>query len=196
MTLLALLRHGPTQWNAEKRIQGHADVPLSAAGRAAVTGWRLPAGLDRYRWVSSPLGRAAETAALLLGRPVAVEDRLREMAWGAWEGRSLADLRAEGGAAMAANEALGLDFRPPGGESPCDVQWRLRSWLVEIAAQGTPVGAVTHRGVIRAVYALAAGWDMTGRPLHRLDGDCLHLFRLDADGVPRIECLNQPLNPT
>lgn len=195
MTLLAMLRHGPTAWNAEKRIQGSVDVPLSAMGRAAVAGWRLPDGLERHRWVSSPLGRAAETATLLLGRAVPVETRLREMAWGEWEGRLLAELRAEGGVEMAANEARGLDFRPLGGESPRDVQHRLRPWLAEVAAAGVPTGAITHHGVIRAVYALAAGWDMTGRPPVRLESGYLHIFRLDADGSPRIERLNQPLKP-
>jgi len=196
MTRLVLLRHGPTAWNAERRIQGQSDVPLSAAGRALVGGWRLPADLGIEHWMSSPLSRATETAALLLGGPVAVEARLREMSWGTWEGRSLADLRAEGGAAMAANEARGLDFRPPGGESPRDLQRRLLPWLVEVAAAGRPVGAVTHRGVIRAVYALAASWDMTGRPPHRLQAGGLHLFRLDADGAPRIDRLNLPLAET
>ena len=193
MTLLFMLRHGPTAWNAEKRIQGSADVPLSAAGRATVAGWRLPAGFDRHLWVSSPLCRAMETATLLLGRPVPIEDRLREMAWGEWEGRLLAELRAKGGAAMAANEELGLDFQPPGGESPRDLQARLRPWLADVAKAGQPVGAVTHRGVIRAIYALAAGWDMTGRPSVRLDSGCLHVFRLAADGTPHIERRNLPL---
>lgn len=196
MTLLAILRHGPTEWNAARRIQGHVDMPLSEAGRETVAFWRLPAGLDRYRWVSSPLCRATETAALLLGAPVPMDDRLREMAWGAWEGRSLAELRAEGGEAMAANEARGLDFRPPGGESPRDLQCRLRPWLAEVVRAGHPVGAVTHRGVIRAIYALASGWDMTGKPPTRLDSGCLHLFRLDADGLPRVERLNLPLMET
>ena len=193
MTLLALIRHGPTDWNADRRIQGRIDVPLSAAGRVLVAGWRLPAGLRRHCWVSSPLRRAAETASLLLGGPVPVDHRLVEMAWGEWEGRTLAGLRAAGGDAMADNEARGLDFRPPGGESPRDVQARVLPWLAEIAAAGEPAGAVTHRGVVRAVYALASGWDMTGKPPDRLENGCVHLFRLAAGGAPRVENLNMPL---
>src|SRR3546814_15044213 len=65
---------------------------------------------------------------------------------------------------MAANEARGLDFRPPGGESPRDVQDRLRPLLAELAAAGADVVAVSHKGVLRALYALASGWDLRGTP--------------------------------
>ncbi|MEN8575482.1 histidine phosphatase family protein, partial [Klebsiella pneumoniae] len=71
----------------------------------------------RQAW-TSPLARCTETAALLGWPDARRDDRLAEMRWGDWEGRRLADLRAEGVAAMQANEARGLDFRPAGGESP------------------------------------------------------------------------------
>src|SRR3546814_10532072 len=64
---------------------------------------------------------------------VCSSDLLVETDWGAWEGRTLAELRADLGAGMAANEARGLDFRPPGGESPRDVQDRMRPLLAELA---------------------------------------------------------------
>ena len=122
---ICLIRHGPTAWNEGGRIQGRADIALSAAGRAEVRGWRLPAGFAGARWLTSPLRRARETAALLPGSGV-VEPRLVEMDWGAWEGWRGAELRAKAPAELAANEALGLDFRPPGGESPREVGARAR----------------------------------------------------------------------
>ena len=70
----------------------------------------------------------------LLGLDPRPEPRLVEMAWGEWEGRRLADLRAELGDAMIENEARGLDFRPPGGESPRDVQERLKPLLACLSA--------------------------------------------------------------
>src|SRR5918996_408966 len=76
-------------------MQGRADLPLSPAGRAQVLGWRLPEAWGNARWLSSPLRRATETAALLTNGPVATEARLIEMDWGAFEGRTLAELRAE-----------------------------------------------------------------------------------------------------
>ena len=56
-----------------------------------------------------------------------------------------------------------------------------------------PTLAVTHRGVIRAIYALASGWDMTGDAPHELDLYAMQLFTLRDDGEPRIERLNLPL---
>ena len=69
---------------------------------------------------------------------------------------------------MAANEARGLDFRPPGGESPREVCARLQALLGELAADPRPVVAVCHKGVMRAALVLATGWDMRGRPPMRL----------------------------
>ncbi len=193
MTRLAMIRHAPTAWNEAGRIQGHADEPLSADGRRAAAGWRLPPELGAVAWRSSPLGRARETARLRAAHACATEARLIEMDWGAWEGRRLAELRAELGAAMTENEARGLDFRPAGGESPRDVQARLAPWLAELARAGRPVAAVSHKGVIRALYAKAAGWDMTGEPPTRLAWDRAHLFSLAADGTPTVAALNLPL---
>lgn len=193
---LALLRHGPTLWNVEKRLQGHTDTKLSAEGRALVTRYRLPDVIQSCRVYCSPLLRARETAALALpGRAVTVAPELIETDLGNWEGQRLPDLRARLGAEMAANEARGLDFTAPGGESPRMVQQRLAPLLRRWAAAGEDVIAVTHKGVIRALYAWAAGWDMTGKSPDRLHWDALHLFRLTAEGVPVIDRLNVMLLP-
>ncbi|HMA14765.1 MAG TPA: histidine phosphatase family protein [Kiloniellaceae bacterium] len=193
MTLLLMLRHGPTAWNEAGRIQGRSDPPLSAAGRAAVAAWTLPHEAAGARWLSSPLGRARETAAILHRGSVAVEPRLIETDWGEWEGRTLPALRAALGEAMAANEARGLDFRPPGGESPRDVQDRLRPLLADLAEEPRTVVAISHKGVLRALYALASGWDLRGRPETKLRDGCAHLFVLAPGGHPTIERMNLPL---
>jgi broad specificity phosphatase PhoE len=193
MTLLALLRHGETQWSHDKRIQGRTDVTLNAAGRAALAGRRLPDAFLALHGVTSPLVRCIETAQLLGIQNAMREQRLAEMSWGAWEGRQLSTLRAELGDPMAANEALGFDFRPPQGESPREVLVRVRSWLTDVATQATPTLAVCHRGVIRVVVAAALGWDMRGKPPAKLDWNALHVFRLDATGQPTVLQLNVPL---
>jgi broad specificity phosphatase PhoE len=192
MTLLALLRHGPTEWNTMRRLQGRVDLPLSAAGQVYVSRWRLPAEVAGFAWMTSPLRRARETAELLGLTNAAIVRTLTETDWGEWEGKTLAELRALDAAAVAAAEAKGLDFRPPGGESAREVQNRLSPWLARVAAQGTATGAVTHKGVIRAVLALATGWTMTGKPPARLGWDAVHLFRLAPDGTPAVERLNIP----
>ncbi len=198
MTRLALIRHAPTRYNEEGRIQGRADEPLSDAGRAAVRGWRLPpelsSELSDADWVSSPLIRARETARLLGGPDPLIEMRIIEMDWGRWEGRRLDGLRAELGEAMAENEARGLDFRPEGGESPRDVQARIAPWLAAVGMRGRPTLALTHKGVIRAIFALAVGWDMTGKPPVKLARAAAHLFAVAPDGRVAVERLNLPLD--
>jgi probable phosphoglycerate mutase len=169
MTPLLLIRHGATAWNAAGRMQGRADIGLSAAGRAEVARWRLPPEWEGARWLVSPLRRARETAALLGVAAAQVEPRLIEMDWGAWEGRTAAELRAAG--ELAAEERRGLDLRPPGGESPREVMARLADLAAALAGDPTPVVAVCHQGAIRAALALATGWEMRTRPPLRLRRD-------------------------
>ncbi|MCC6469466.1 MAG: histidine phosphatase family protein [Alphaproteobacteria bacterium] len=190
MTTLVLVRHGPTEWNEIGRVQGREDIPLSEAGRAEVRGWRLPDAFRHYRWITSPLVRAVETARLLGAIDPPSDHRLAEMDWGAWSGMHLDALRAELGDLMKAWEARGLDFQAPGGESPRDVQSRLKPFLAERAALGQATVAVAHKGIIRAVYAESVGWDMTGPAPHKLKDGCAQAFTLASDGTPRIARLN------
>jgi len=193
MVRFAVVRHAPTEWNAIGRVQGRTDIPLSEIGRETAAGWSLPADLAGFRAIASPLARTMETAHLLLGRAAVTDERLIEMDWAVWEGRELPDLRAELGDLMVAWEAEGLDFRAPEGESPRDVQARLAPLLAEITRAGRPTVAVTHKGVIRALYALATGWDMTDKPPEKLRDDCVHIFTLSAEGAPAVDRLNLPL---
>ncbi len=190
---LALLRHGETPWTKDKRVQGRTDIALSDRGRADLAARRLPSGWALAPVISSPLIRCQQTAAALGLQPVTVEPRLIEMDWGDWEGRRLADLRAELGPVMRNNEDRGMDFRPPQGESPRLVLERVRPWLVQCATLDRATLAVTHRGVIRVIFALATSWDMLGRPPAKLDWTALHSFTLDANGLPSVLQLNMPL---
>ena len=191
---LALLRHGPTAWNAARRLQGRAGVPLSPAGARAVARRVVPPELAGLRWLASPLARARQTARLL-GVAAEPEPALIEMDYGGWEGLTLEAARALDPAAARLNEARGLDFRPPGGESPRDVQARLAALAGRLLADGRDTGAVTHKGVIRAALALATGWDMTGRPPLRLDWSAAHLFLLDPAGRWTLARPDIPLQP-
>lgn len=187
MTDLLFIRHGPTAWNEAGRIQGRRDVPLTAHAFAALSARRLPAGFrDGCRWVSSPLRRARATARALGAEAFEVEPRLIEMDWGEWEGWSLPDLRARIGDPMRRNEERGLDFETPAGDSPRRVQERLRPWLAELGRAGQPVAAVSHKGVGRALLALAIGWDMKDRSPVRLEWERAHRFRVSGSGEPRL----------
>jgi probable phosphoglycerate mutase len=192
MTPFAILRHAPTAWNETGRLQGRADPSLSQRGRAAANHWTLPDTVTGYRWLVSPLNRAIETAECLALKPE-IEPALIEMAWGKWEGRTLADLRAADPVGMAETEALGLDLLPPEGESPRQVQARLIPLLARLAAEGRPTGAVAHKGVLRALLSLATGWDMADDPPVKLRPATLHLFALDAQGRPALVQANLPL---
>jgi len=185
MTRLALLRHAETAWSREGRIQGRTDVPLLKDISVS-----FPAACRGMRVVTSPLARCTQTAALIGAPDAPREPRISEMSWGDWEGESFAALRQRLGEEMRRNEERGLDFRPANGESPREVTARVRSWLQELATQGTPTLAVTHRGVIRAILAEATGWDMRGKPPARLEWEAVHFFSLDRDGRPSIERLN------
>jgi probable phosphoglycerate mutase len=194
MTAIALIRHAPTEWNDEGRIQGHTDIPLSPRGRAMAEAWALPPELQGFTWVTSPLARARETAVLLGADEPAIDPRLMEADWGAWEGRVLAELRAELGEELARNEARGLDLEPPGGERPRDVRDRFAGWAAETAAAGRPTVAVTHNGVIRAAYSLASGWDMKAKMPVTLGWGVAHLYEADGDGAFAVTRLNIPLS--
>lgn len=189
----AILRHATTTWNEQHRLQGLTDTPLNATGEADARRWRLPAPADAWRRLSSPLQRARRTAELV--RPAAavtIDPALREMSFGAWEGATLIELRTTVGERFLDAERRGLDFLPPGGESPRMVMARLGRWSATIAAQGAPVVAVSHKAAIRALLALATGWDMTGRPPEKLDWQCVHFFVAGRDGRVAVDRLNVP----
>ena len=114
---------------------------------------------------------------------VEIEPALIEMSWGEWEGEILKPLRRRLGDEMRDNEARGLDFCPPGGESPRQVQARLQPWIRAVAAENENVGAVVHKGIIRCVYALANDWDMRGDSPVDFAWDAMHEFTLDSGGV-------------
>ncbi len=190
MTPLALIRHGPTDWNELKRIQGHADRNLSVAGREKVSGWAVPAEFETYDWHASPLTRARDTAQLL-GLEVTTETAIIEMDWGEWEGRTLDELRERYGKdEVSRRTSLGLDLRPHGGESPREVRARVGEWAKGVAGRGRPTGAVAHQGVIRALMSLATGWNMIAKPPVKLDWASLHLFMVADDGKVEISRLN------
>ena len=116
-----LIRHGETQWNAERRVQGHTDVPLHDVGReqALLTGQRLAD--TRFAAVySSDLIRARETAEIIVAASntgpydIVLDERLREVSFGEVEGKTWTEM--DEGVRAVQNER-NLDFAPPGGES-------------------------------------------------------------------------------
>ena len=187
---LALLRHGPTEWNALGKVQGHTDIPLSAAGAAKMAAFRLPVAAARI--YASPMLRARQTAeALGLQDPV-LDARLMEQNWGAWEGLTRAEILARHGADafVKAGCEQGEAFRPGGGESTGELHERVASFLKDAAREPADAVGIAHLGVLRAAYTLATGWDMATPMPADLDVSKILLLSLDAQGNPTIEKLN------
>ncbi len=151
---LWLFRHGETPWNREGRAQGQSDPPLSELGvrQAELIGRRL-SGVDFDEVYASDLARTRYTARLALpAAEIRLEQRLREIHFGSWEGKVWSELEGED------REALGAWFkepyrrRAPDGESYEDLLARVSGWLKTLPASGR-VAAFTHGGTIRcALY--------------------------------------------
>jgi probable phosphoglycerate mutase len=193
---LALVRHAPTAWSADRRVQGHEDIPLSPEGEARAARWCLPADLARLHaagglgWAVSPLRRAVQTARLLGVTAPVIEPRLIEMDYGAWKGLALEEVDA-------LTRETSWEDRIPGGESAADVLARVRAWLDELATGPGPETwvAVTHGGVIRALLAAAIRWDLRPPVPWRRLPERLHRIRRRADGRLQLVTLNEPLVP-
>jgi broad specificity phosphatase PhoE len=148
VTTLLLVRHGETDWNADGRLQGQTDRPLSDFGRRQAQ--RLAGELEREEIeaiYSSDLSRARETAEILgerLGLPVALDPELREKDWGTWEG-------------LTAVERDRVEFV---GESTEAHQERMLRALRRISDRHPGSGCVlvvTHGGSMRRVQTVALG---------------------------------------
>jgi len=100
MSKILFLRHGPTDWNAAGRIQGHTDTSLSLEGETLVRSWCIPPQYAGWHCYASPLQRARQTAVLLGCSDPEPVSALQEMNWGAWEGLTLGALRQQNPAGL------------------------------------------------------------------------------------------------
>ncbi len=190
---LALIRHGPTEWNAQHRVQGSVDTPLSEEGRARIAKLLPPEGFETARAYSSPKLRARQTADLLGLENLKIDARLAEQNWGDWEGLTRAEMLARDGEDAFIRAGSGLAFRPPGGESTGELHARVRSFFADAAKLDEDAVAVTHMGVLRAGYVMATGWDMSAPMPAELNLKMALVLNLSADGAPTLAQLNAPL---
>ncbi len=151
---LFLVRHGESTYNAEGRLQGQADPPLTPRGRAeaeALAG--LLDGVAPERVISSDLVRARETAALLGHRKAPTDARLREIDVGEWEGRALSELPPGPEPSWRGGPLV-----PPGGEAWPELVARVGGVVDELLASG-PWLVIAHGGVVRAAVTHLTGAD-------------------------------------
>tara|TARA_Y100001934_G_scaffold129939_1_gene157662 strand:- start:119 stop:730 length:612 start_codon:yes stop_codon:yes gene_type:complete len=189
MMPLAFIRHGPTLWNEQRKLQGQADIPLSEQGIERVKTWVLPDKFRNYQWFASPLKRAQKTASLL-GLKTKTEPSLIEMDWGQWDGLNGQQLQEKYGTEFVKRKKKGIDLRPNGGETPREVRDRVHNWIKIIAKTKRPTGAVAHQGIIRAAMSLATGWNMINPAPEKLEWDAVQLFRVNLAGDVKIDQLN------
>ncbi len=186
--IIYFARHGQTDWNAERRLQGQRDIPLNSLGRvqAAQSGEILrdlfardnlrAADLD---YVSSPLGRARETMELMrtgLGLPPSdyrIDPRLMEMSFGRWEGYTYEELQLREAAGLAARERDKWGFVLPEGESYEQLVVRVRDWYESI---GRDTVVAAHGGVCRALIAHLGIEPKETASLGDIGQGCLYVF--------------------
>jgi broad specificity phosphatase PhoE len=163
---LYFVRHGETDWNAARRLQGLNDVPLNALGRrqAAQCGALLgklfaASGATplHFTFTSSPLSRARETMDILrvaLGLPqkdYATDSRLAELSFGSWEGLTYKEVRDQDRSILAKRDRDKWNFQPPGGESYAQLLVRVREWHDSLSGDAV---ITAHGGVARAFLVL------------------------------------------
>ncbi|MCY7325509.1 MAG: histidine phosphatase family protein [Microbacteriaceae bacterium] len=188
MTHLYLVRHGETDWNAARRIQGSTDIPLNETGRAQAR--RTGRLLASRRWdavVASPLSRAFETASIIAGEIGLPEperlDSIVERRYGAAEGLDYLTLDA--------TYPTGVPV--PGRESRHEVAARVLPALADLAERhlGQRLVVVSHGGVIRTVLNSVAPGEARFRGVPITNGS-IHSF-LYAEGALELMAFDDPI---
>ena len=148
--MLFLIRHGETDWNADRRLQGQIDTGLNGRGRAqareaAHTLCAVAADITSTAFLSSPLTRTRETLEILMGelvtmgrltepKPCTTDARLMELSFGCWEGLTWKEVRRKDQGDYAARNADIWNVAPPG------------------------AAVVAHGGITRVALKLFAGF--------------------------------------
>ena len=157
-----LARHGQTDWNAERRLQGQADIPLNALGfeQARANGERLASLIGRaegFDFVSSPLTRTRQTMETLrtaMGldpRDYAIDPRLKEVHFGDWQGSTFAEIAARTPQPVEARRRDKWNFVPPGKEAESYAILMARIVPVFEAIE-RPSVVVAHGGIVRSLF--------------------------------------------
>jgi broad specificity phosphatase PhoE len=182
------LRHGETNWNRERRIQGQTDIALNETGlgqarRMATRLAEVVTSADGFQLISSPLTRARQTMAEVLqayglGEEHALFDaRLRELNFGAVEGKTWPEVHALGMEPEIHPERY-HDWRPEGGESYADGRARVEEWLESLEG---PAIVVAHGGISRILRGIVFSLDKAEIVQLKVPQD--RFFRIAAGGI-------------
>ncbi len=184
VNLFGLFRHGETEWNVEKRIQGRGNSPLTRNGISQLQLWA--AALQESSWqriLVSPQLRAVQTAEIFnasLKLPVTVADGLQEQNWGDWEGATLQDLQTRQAKELQTQIEAGWEFTPPNGESRRRVLARAKE-VLDTAADSWPgdnILIISHQSVIKCLIYSALGSPFLPDAKQKLLKNRLHVLTL------------------
>lgn len=192
-TRFGLLRHGQTEWNKLKKIQGSFDSPLTIQGKEQIAEWSLI--LEKYNWdriVASDLGRVKETVSILnrqLNVPVEYDPRLREQFWGDWEGLTLPYVKKTFQEDLELRVKKGWYFAAPNGETRQAVRERVLSALLEAAEKWRDqnILVVCHQGVIKSVLYSIAGKNFLPGDEKMLEPNTFHLIGYNQNKFSTVE---------
>jgi broad specificity phosphatase PhoE len=188
---LFYIRHGETDWNVARRLQGRQDIPLNARGRAQAShcgeilrdlfarDGRDPAALD---YVASPLGRARVTMELaraamgLAPEAYTVEPQIAEISFGTWEGYTIAQMRERDPPGIVQREQDKWHFLAPGGESYKMVSARMGVWYETLTRDTV---AAAHGGTARGLMAYLGIAKPAAAPLVDIEQGVVYVFEGD-----------------
>lgn len=193
VTRICFIRHGETDWNAEKRLQGHTDIELNARGRtqaAALPGAFADTPVDAV--YSSDLKRARATAQPLadaLGLDLRLRPVLRERNYGRCEGHTFAEIEVQFPDDAAAIRSRDPDYVSPGGESRRQHQKRVLDAVAGLVAEhpGQTLVVVTHGGFLDVIHRFWNGQPMTAPRDYPIPNGGLNWVSF-ADGRWTVEC--------
>ncbi len=191
--LIYMIRHGQTDWNAEGRMQGQKDIGLNDIGRAQASengrklGLILGGRAKDFDFVSSPLQRTRDTMERVraaMGLPpedYSLDDRLKELSFGDWEGSTLPELARVSPERVAERARQKWSFIPPGddAESYEILSWRVGAWLTSVER---PTVCVSHGGVIRSCFRLIGDVDEDEACEMNIPQD--RILKIERDSVP------------
>ncbi|HJS39518.1 MAG TPA: histidine phosphatase family protein [Burkholderiales bacterium] len=185
---ICMVRHGETAWNAEGRVQGQTDVPLSAVGEAQARAVRAAlAGLRFDALYASDLARVRQTAApsaSALGLEPRLDARLRERHYGKFETLTYAEAKARLPQDYARFRDKDPDYDFGSGERLRDFHARAIACVGEIAARhaGGTVLVFTHGGVLEMVYRHAHGLGLASARDFEIPNAALNWIEIGAGG--------------
>jgi probable phosphoglycerate mutase len=160
-TRLCIVRHGETDWNAERRLQGQADIGLNATGRAQAQAIRTHLRTQHFAAAySSDLDRAWHTAEIALtGTPLTVSPAptFRERDYGRYQGLTATDAARDHPAMHASHQARDIHYDYENGESLVAFAARVTAGMQALTERhaGEQVLVFTHGGVLDIIYRMA-----------------------------------------